>query len=125
MTAKVRYQCTYCKGYGHRRNTCPQFDDGGKSGPRYRDATNTRVDVVDDLWLLEQESMRAKIQRECDDILRLEELVGHRKLEEESVAAGLEYHRFGVADVETDEVRAVRATKAAEDAILKMQRGEW
>ena len=124
MTAKVRYQCTYCGGYGHRRNKCPQFSDGGRDGPRYRDATNTRVEVVDEMWLLEQEAMRAKIQRECDDILRLEELVGHKKLEDESSAAGEEYSRYGVADLDTDEVRTVRATKAAEEVILKMQRGE-
>jgi len=68
--------------------------------------------------------VRAKIQRECDTILRLEELVGHKKLEDESTAAGEEYHRFGVADVESDEVREVRVTKAAERLIEKMQRGE-
>lgn len=120
----VRYRCTACGKYGHRRNTCPDWSDGERDGPRFFDKANNAVKVQDEMWLLEQEAVRAKIQRECDDILRLEELVGHKKLEDESTAAGLEYHRFGVADVESDEVREVRVTKAAERLIEKMQRGE-
>jgi len=121
---KVRYRCTACGKYGHRRNTCPDWSDGERDGPRFFDKANNAVKVQDEMWLLEQEAVRAKIQRECDTILRLEELVGHKKLEDESTAAGEEYHRFGVADVESDEVREVRVTKAAERLIEKMQRGE-
>ena len=121
---KVRYRCTACGKYGHRRNTCPDWSDGERDGPRFFDKANNAVKVQDEMWLLEQEAVRAKIQRECDTILRLEELVGHKKLEDESTAAGEEYHRFGVADVESDEVREVRVTKAAELLIEKMQRGE-
>lgn len=123
MTAKVRYQCTLCGGYGHRRNHCPNYSDGGKDGPRVRAKPDfTRVN--DDAWHFEQQVIREKIQRECDTILRLEELVGHKTLEAESEVAGQEYDRYGVADVDEDDVKPVRATKEAEAVILKAMRGE-
>ena len=122
--AQVRYRCTACGKYGHRRNTCPEWSDGEKDGPRFLDKAKNAVKVQDEMWLLEQEAVRAKIQRECDTILRLEELVGHETLENESKAAGREYERFGVADVASDEVRPLRITKATEAVIERMKRGE-
>ena len=124
MSAKVRYRCTACGKYGHRRNTCPLWSDGEKDGPRFMDKANNSVKVLDADWLEHQTLTLDRIQKECNDILRLEELVGHHALEAESSAAGEEYSRFGVADVESDEVRSERTMKAAQDLILKMQRGE-
>jgi len=125
--AHGNYRCRSCFRRGHSEENCPERHEGqvlDAEAFRIRSDANMRVKVDDDLWLQEQAVLNERIRRECDDILRLEELVGHKKLEDESRLAGLEYLKFGVADVESDEVRTERATKAAEALILRMQRGE-